>query len=204
MLGVDPQVIVHRLNVSPKIKLVKQKKEGLLHRSWKPLDRREVAYPDCVSNVVTVKKANGKWRMNINFTNLNKACLKDSFSFPSINRMVDASLSHKFMNFIDSFSSFNQISMAPENQDKITFVTEEGLLCYRVMSFELKNAGATNMRLVNKILESKVTVLRGHIQDLSETFTFLRAHNMKLNPKKCAFEQILRLPGFKKGYKSEP
>ena len=90
-----------------------------------------------------VKDNNGKWRMCINFTDLNKACPKDSFPLPKINQLVDSSAKHRLLSFMDAFFSYNQILMDEEDQEKSAFITSQGLYCYRVMPFELKNAGAT-------------------------------------------------------------
>ena len=62
-----------------------------------------------------VKKANDKWRMCVDFTDLNKACLNDSFPLPAIDRLVDVSVDYKVLNFMDTFSSYNQIKMDPAN-----------------------------------------------------------------------------------------
>ena len=94
--------------------------------------------------------------MCVDFTNLNGACPKDSFPLPSIDRLVDASAGHCVLNFMDAFSGYNHIMMDPSNQEKITFITEEGLYCYKVMPFGLKNAGATYQRLVNKVFAEKI------------------------------------------------
>ena len=102
-----------------------------------------------------VKKANGKWRMCIDFTNLNKACPKDSFPLPSIDRLVDAT-GHKVLSFMDAFSGYNYIVMNPVDQEKTAFIIEEVLYCYRVMPFGLKNVGATYQRLVNRIFKDKI------------------------------------------------
>ena len=110
---------------------------------------REVHYPEWLANVVMVKKANGKWRMCVDFTNLNQACPKDSFPLPRINQLVDSTAGHKLLTFMDTFSGYNQILMTEEDQEKTAFVTSQGLYCYRVMPFRLKNAGATYQRLVN-------------------------------------------------------
>ena len=88
-----------------------------------------------------VKKANGKWRMCIDFIDLNQACPKNSFPLPRIDQLVDSTAGHKLLTFMDAFFSYNQILMAEEDQEKTAFVTSQGLYCYRVMSFELKNAG---------------------------------------------------------------
>ena len=110
---------------------------------------RQVYYPNWLANVVMVKKANGKWRMCVDFTDLNRACPKDSYSLPRIDQLVDSTVSHKLLSFMDVFSGYKQIRMDEVDQEKTSFVTSQGLLCYKVMSFGLKNAGATYQRLVN-------------------------------------------------------
>ena len=92
--------------------------------------------------------------------------------------------------------------MEEADQEKTSFVTSQGLFCYKVMSFGLKNAGATYQRLMNKMFAHQigrnvqvyvdnmlVKSLREdeHLSDLQETFDTLRAYNMKLNPNKCVF-----------------
>ena len=110
---------------------------------------REVYYPEWLANVVMVKKANGKWRICVDFTDLNSACPKDNFPLPRIDQLVDSTAGHKLLTFMDSFSGYNQIQMAEEDQEKTTFITSQGLYCYRVMPFGLKNVGATYQRLAN-------------------------------------------------------
>ena len=68
---------------------------------------REVYYPDWLANVILVKNVNGKWRMCVDFTYLNKACLKDSFPLPMIDQLVDSTAGHKLLTFIDAFSGYN-------------------------------------------------------------------------------------------------
>ena len=103
-----------------------------------------------------MKKANGKWRMCVDFTDLNRACPKDSFPLPRINQLVDSTAGHKLLTFMDAFSGYNQINMAEEDQEKIAFITSQGLYCYKVMPFGLKNAGATYQRLVNKMFSKQI------------------------------------------------
>ena len=96
-----------------------------------------------------VKKANGKWRMCVNFTNLNRACPKDSYHLPHIDQLVDSTVGHQLLSFMDAFSRYNQIKMDKADQEKTSFITSQGLFCYKVMPFNLKNTGATYQRLVN-------------------------------------------------------
>ena len=76
---------------------------------------REVYYPDWLTNVILVKKANEKWRMCVDFTDLNKACPKDSFPLPRIDQLVDSTAGHKLLTFMDTFSRYNQIKMDEED-----------------------------------------------------------------------------------------
>ena len=70
---------------------------------------REVYYPDWLANVVMVKKTNSKWRMCVDFTDLNKAYPKDSYPLPRIDQLVDSTAGHKLLSFMDAFSGYNQI-----------------------------------------------------------------------------------------------
>ena len=89
--------------------------------------------------------------MCVDFTDLNKACPKDSFPLPRIDQLMDSTAGHKLLTFMDAFSGYNQIKMAKEDQEKTAFITSQGLYCYKVMLFGLKNARATYQRLVNKM-----------------------------------------------------
>ena len=89
--------------------------------------------------------------MYVNFTDLNKACPKDSFPLLRIDLLVDSTAGHKLLTFMDAFSRYNQIKMVEEDQEKIVFIASQGLYCYKVMPFRLKNAGETYQRLVNKM-----------------------------------------------------
>ena len=72
---------------------------------------QEVYYPEWLANVDMVNKSNGKWRMYVDFTDLNKACPKDSFPLPRIDQLVDSITGHELLNFMDAFSGYNQIMM---------------------------------------------------------------------------------------------
>ena len=80
---------------------------------------REVYYLDWLANVVMVKKANGKWRMYVDFTDLNRACPKDSYPLLRIDTLVDSTARHKLLSFMDAFSGYNQIRMEETDQEKL-------------------------------------------------------------------------------------
>ena len=211
--GISPKVIQHKLNVNPERKPVQQRRRAFdLERDQAVTEEvtkllttsfiREVYYPDWLTNVVLVKKANEKWRMWMDFTNLNKACPKDSFPLLRIDQLVDSITGHKLLTFMDAFSGYNQIKMAEEDQEKTAFITSQGLYCYKVMPFKLKNAGATYQRLVNKMFNRQIgrnmevyvddILVKSkeeltHLDDFRETFTTLKQYQMKLNPSKCVF-----------------
>ena len=121
-----------------------------------------VHYPECLANVVHVPKKDGKVRVCVDFRNLNKANLKDDFPLPHIDMLVDSNAGNAMLSFMDGFSSYNQILMAPEDKEKTYFITEWGTYYYRVMSFGLKNLGATYQRaattLFNDMMRRDVKV----------------------------------------------
>jgi len=100
---------------------------------------------------VLVKKANEKWRMCVDFTDLNKACPKDSYPLPSINAWVDNTSGCRLLSFLDAFSGYNQIRMHPRDECKTTFMTELFSYYYKVMPFGLKNTDATYQRLMDRV-----------------------------------------------------
>ena len=118
MGGVDPAVITHRLNVNPSFKSVKQKRRSFALEKQKAINEevgklfqakaiREVEYPKCLANVVLVKKSNGKWRLCIDFTDINRAYSKDSFPLPQIDLIVDVMAGHELLSLMDAFSGYN-------------------------------------------------------------------------------------------------
>ena len=103
-----------------------------------------------------VKKANGKWKMCVDFTDLNKSYPKDSYHLPRIDQLVDLTAGHQLLSFMDAFTGYNQIRMDKENQEKTSFITSQGLFCYKIMPFGLKNVGATYQRLVNHMFRPQI------------------------------------------------
>ena len=118
MSGISPSTMVQRLNVCPSVTPVQQKKRVFAQERDKTIAEevrklleadfiREVYYPEWLANVVMVKKANGKWRMCVDFIDLNKACLKDSYPLPHIDLLVDSTACHQLLSFMDTFSGYN-------------------------------------------------------------------------------------------------
>ena len=103
-----------------------------------------------------VKKANGKCRMCMDFIDLNKAYLKDIYPLPRIDQLVELIAGHKLLSFMNAFSSYNQIKMDEADQEKTSFVTSQGLFCYKMLPFRLKNTGVTYQRLVNHMFRPQI------------------------------------------------
>ena len=87
----------------------------------------------------------------MDFRNLNKASPKDDFPLPQIDMLVDSTAGHARLSFMDGFSGYNKIMMAPEDREKTSFTTKRGTYCYRGMLFRLKNAGATYKRVATTL-----------------------------------------------------
>ena len=104
---------------------------------------KEIFYPECLANTVVVKKKNGKWRVCVDFIDLNRVCPKYPFPIPRIDQLVDATVGHPQMSFLDAFQGYHQISLSLPNQEKTTFCAPNGNYHYREMPFGLKNAGST-------------------------------------------------------------
>ena len=122
MEGIDLDIMSHHLNVDPNKKPVRQKRWAMDTECYQALKEevdkllsndfiKESFYPSWLANPVLVKKPNGKWRTCVDFTDLNKACPKDSFPLPRIDQLVDATSRHALLSFMDAYSGCNQIPM---------------------------------------------------------------------------------------------
>ena len=110
-------------------------------------------YAEWISSVVPVQKKDGRWRVCVDFRDLNRATPKDEYPMPVAETLINAAAGHKMMSFMDGNAGYNQIFMAPEDVYKTAFRVPGavGLFEYLVMTFELKNAGATYQRAMNYI-----------------------------------------------------
>jgi hypothetical protein len=76
-----------------------------------------------------VKKKNGKWRVCVDFTNLNKACPKDPFPLPKIDQLVDSTTGHERMSFLDAFQGYHQIALKKKGlRENCILHTKRGVL----------------------------------------------------------------------------
>ena len=94
--------------------------------------------------------------MCVDFTDLNRACLKDDFPLPRIDQLVDSAAGCEMLSFLDAYSGYHQIWMAKEDEEKTSFRTSFGIYCFVKMPFGLQNAGATFTRLVQTVLSSQI------------------------------------------------
>jgi hypothetical protein len=140
MFGIPREVIEHHLKIYPDAKLVQQRprKQSVEWQNFireevtKLLDAgfiREVHHPRWLANPVVVLKANGKLRMCIDYTSLNKACPKDPFPLPRIDQIMDFTPGCDLLCFLDAYSGFHQILMSREDEENTTFITVDGLFC---------------------------------------------------------------------------
>ena len=163
---------------------------------------KEVFYPEWLANTMVAKKKSGKWQVCVDFTDLNMACPKDLFPMPRIDQLVDATVGHPRMSFLDAFQGYHQIPLALNDQEKIAFVTSIGNYHYKVMPFGLKNTGSTYQRMMTRMFEpqlgknievyvddmvGKSKVVSEHVGDLEAIFDILREHKLRLNASKCSF-----------------
>ncbi|XP_058758232.1 uncharacterized protein LOC131631452 [Vicia villosa] len=213
MPGLDTNIVQHYLPLKPECPPVKQKlrrthpdmANKIKVEVQKQLDAGFLVtseYPQWLANIVPVPKKDGKVRMCVDYRDLNKASPKDDFPLPHIDMLVDNTAKFNVFSFMDGFSGYNQIKMAPEDMEKTSFITPWGTFCYKVMPFGLKNAGATYQRamttlfhdMMHKEIEvyvddmiAKSSTEEEHIEYLLKLFQRLRKYQLRLNPNKCTF-----------------
>ena len=116
---------------------------------------REIFFSEWLANTVVVKKKNGKWRVCVDFTDLNQACPKDLFPISGIDQLVDTTYGHLRMSFLDIFQGYHQISLAAEHQEKTAFISPNANF-HTMMPFRLKNAGTTYQRMMIRMFRDKI------------------------------------------------
>jgi hypothetical protein len=165
---------------------------------------RPCRYAEWISNIVPIYKKNGKMRVCIDFRDLNRATPMDRSPMHVADLLVDAAAGHKVISFMDGNAGYNQIFMAIEDISKTTFRCPGhiGPFEWIVMTFGLKNVGATYQRamnyifheLIGKIVEIYIddVVIKSlnhesHLDDVRKTLECTRKHGLKMNLNKCAF-----------------
>ncbi|GKU94989.1 hypothetical protein SLEP1_g8407 [Rubroshorea leprosula] len=168
-----------------RLKVIKEEVEKLLQTGF----IRRVDYCEWAANLVLVKKANGKWRMCIDYTNLNQACPKDCYPMPNIDKLVEAASGNERLSLLDAYSGYHQVPMALEDEEKTSFYAGDEIYCYVMMPFGLKNVGATYQKMVTIMFQThigrnlevyvdnlvvKSWKAKDHLANLDETFSNLR------------------------------
>ena len=206
MPGISLKFMSHLLSIFPSSKSIAQKRRRMSpdralvvqEQVQSLLEARfihKVVYRTWLSNAVMVKKSNGKWRMCIDYIDLNKACPKDPYPLPSNDGLVDAASSFQLLTFMDAYSGYNQIPKCHHDEEKTVFITSTTNYYYKVMPFSLKNVGATHQWLMNKVFAELIGDLMevyiddmliktreegSLLSDLEVVFSRLRHHNMRL------------------------
>ena len=213
MPGLDLDLIMHHLSIAPGIKPVKQKLHKMyphvallvkakLEKLLKAGFIRAIDYVEWISKIVLVSKHDKSIRVCMDFRDLNLACPKDDFPLPNIDMIVDMMAGYEMYSLMDGFSGYNQIKIAPEDQEKTTFSCAWGNFYWNMMPFGLKNVGAIYKRaiitifhdMMHKTMEDYVddTLVKSaqhhtHLQDLGPILDRMEKFSLRLNPKKCAF-----------------
>jgi ribonuclease HI len=215
MPGLDRSIVEHRLPLKsgfrPFQQRARQMKAEVLVEVKKEVEKileagfiRTCRYAEWISSVVPVQKKDGRWRVCVDFRDLNRATPKDEYPMPIAETLINAAAGHKILSFMDGNAGYNQIFMAPEDIHKTTFRVPGavGLFEYVVMTFGLKNAGATYQRAMNHIFHDlignlveiyiddvvvKSALVEGHLDDLRQVLERTRKFRLRMNPKKCAF-----------------
>jgi hypothetical protein len=213
MPGIPRKVAEHSLDILPHSHAVQQRlrrfdeerRRAIGAELRKLLEAgfiKEVFHPTWLANPVLVKKKNGKWRMCVDYTNLNKACPKVPFPLPRIDQIVDSTAGCELLCFLDTYSGYHQIKMRESDQLATSFIRPFGMYCYVTMPFGLRNAGATYQRCMQHIFGDhigrtveayvddivvKTRKANDLVSDLNIAFGCLRANGVNLNPEKCVF-----------------
>jgi hypothetical protein len=213
MSGIPREVIEHHLKIYPDARPVQQTphKQSVERQNFireeikKLLDASfiwEVHQPWWLYNPVVIPKVNGKLRIYIDYTSLNKACSKDPFSLPRIDQIVDSTSGCDLLCFLDAYLGFHEIPISKEDENT-AFITVDDLFCYLSMPYGLKNAFPTFLCAMHKTFGDlirdlvevyvddivvKVKSRTSLLDNLALIFDRLRLTHTKLNPDKCVFK----------------
>jgi hypothetical protein len=216
MPGLDKSIMEHRLLLKkgfrPFQQWAHQMRTEVLEEVKKEIEKmleagfiRPGRYAEWISSIVPVQKKDGRWQVLVDFRDLNRATLKDEYPMPVAETLINTAVGNQILGFMDGNAGYNQIFMAPKDIHKTAFRVPGavGLFKYVVMTFGLKNAGATYQRAMNYICHDLIgklvgiyiddvvvesTLTGGHIDDLRKVLEWTRRFGLKMNPKKSAFD----------------
>jgi len=178
MPGIPREVAEHSLEIRAGSKPVKQRLRRFdeekrriigkeIHKLLTAGFIKKVHHPDWLANPVLVKKKNGKMRMCVDYTSLNKACPKVLFPLPCIDQIVDSTAGCETLSFLDAYSGYHQIKMKESDQLATSFITPFGMYCYVTMSFGPRNAGATYQRCMLHVFGKHIgSTVEAYVDDI--------------------------------------
>jgi len=212
MPGIDPSIVEHEIPTYPSAKPVRQRlrpmhprKVAAIKAEVENLLKASFIYPipltDWVSNIVPVNKKQGTICVFVDYRDINRACPKDNFPTPFIDQLIDECARSEMYSFMDCFSGYNQINIAPADQHKTAFIFPWGTFAYKKLPFGLKNAGATFQRAMSYALHDIRHIVQPYLDDLlahsakrqdhpihlCDIFLRCRHYRIRLNPHKCVF-----------------
>ena len=196
MKGISPELCTHCIYIKEGSRPVCQPQRRMnpnlreIVEELQKLLKAGFIYPisdsEWVSPLVIVPKKNGKWRICVDYRALNKATQKDHFPLPFIDQVLDNLAGKKFFSFLDGFSGYNQIKIAPQDQDKTTFTSPWGTFAYRALPFGLCNAPATFQRPVIGIFSD---MLNDFLEIFMADFT---PYGVAFEDALCNLEKVLK------------
>eukprot|EP00253_Pinus_taeda_P022601 PITA_22601 len=217
MPGIDPSIVVQKIPTYPGAKPVCQRlrpvhprKAVAIKAEVEKLLKAGFMYPipltEWISNIVPVDKKQGTIRVCVDYRDINRACPKDNYPTPFIDQLIDECAGSEIYSFMDGFSGYNQINIAPADQHKMTFICPWGTFAYKKLPFGLKNAGATFQRAMSYAFHNIRHIVQPYLDDLPahsakradhpshlrEIFLRCRHYNIHLNPHKCGKTNFLR------------
>jgi hypothetical protein len=192
MKGIHPDTCTHNIYTNDQIRPVRQPQrrmnpalKDIVKEELQKLLQANLIYPisdsQWVCPLVIAPKKNGQWRICVDFIELNKATHRDYFPLPFIDQVLDTLSEKKYFSFLNGFSGYNQIQIAPEDQENTTFTCPWGTYAYRVLHFGLCNAPTTFQmvflaifsNLINDCVEVYMDEFTVHGKDFQEDLTSL-------------------------------
>ncbi|XP_024518954.1 uncharacterized protein LOC112342038 [Selaginella moellendorffii] len=197
LAGVDPELVQHKIPLLPDAVPQRQRAykmnpsyaKAVREELQKLLDAgfiEEVEATDWLSPIVVVRKKNGKLRVCVDYRRLNAATRRDGFPLPFTDVVLDGVAGKELYSFMDGYSGYNQIQVAPEDRAKTAFVTEWGCYIFRVMPFGLTNAPATFQRVVTSAFRS---LLHESVEVFLDDFSTFGSCGKHLEQLRAVFQQ---------------